>query len=296
MKAMIQPKLAGRYLMVAVKPDGTERHLAEFDNLLTDVGLNQIGVGTPFGWAQVGSGSVAPANTDTALQTHVASTNSNTASATGVQSATPYYGWVRQTYRFAAGVAAGNLSEVGIGWGTSGNLLSRSLIKDSDDNPTTITVLSDEVLDITYELQIYPPDADVDFDVTISGVTYACVLRAAGVTGNQWDPSFMPAYGGSQGFAVALVQGPIGPITAMPSGGSYANVNATMDAYSNNSLTRTGVASYTLDQGNSVDGIAAVVIQSQFAGTYQVSFTPPIPKDNTRVLSLNCSLSWARKV
>ena len=67
----------------------------------------------------------------------------------------PYYRWAKVTWRFGQGVAAGNISEVGLGWGNS-NLWNRALIKDANGNPTTITVLSDEYLDVVSEIRDYP--------------------------------------------------------------------------------------------------------------------------------------------
>ena len=49
----------------------------------------------------------------------------------------------------------GDVAEVGF-FNTSSVLFSRALIKDSEGNPTTLTLLADEQLFITYEFRKYP--------------------------------------------------------------------------------------------------------------------------------------------
>src|SRR5574337_1573872 len=180
-------RLAGKFSLVAHKLDGSSRVLAEwFDNLIVDNGLNRIGTGSYMDQCYVGTGSTAPTNADTALEMQVASTSSIHATTSGTSTSPPYYGYSRRTFRFGVGAAAGNLTEVGVGWYSGTNMLfSRALIKDIDGNPTTVTVLSDEVLDVAYEFRNYAPPADsAPYVVTISGVDYTFVTRAASVTGN----------------------------------------------------------------------------------------------------------------
>ncbi|HIQ53190.1 MAG TPA: hypothetical protein EYH51_08015, partial [Pseudomonas pachastrellae] len=177
----------GWYKFEAVRPDGTKRVLADwFPNLITDAGLERMASNSDWlGYCQVGSGNNPPNVLDTALANRVGSSNTAQASASGAQAEEPYFCWQRRTVRFAEGVAAGNLSEVGMGWTSSGNLFSRALILDSEGNPTTITVAADEILDVTYEFRFYPRLTDVTGSVTLTGNiagTYDYVMRAASVT------------------------------------------------------------------------------------------------------------------
>ncbi len=94
-------------------------------------------VGDYMSTCMVGSGNAAPAETDTALQARASTSNINVQS--NNSNVSPRYGWRRRTFRFAAGAAAGNLSEVGVGWTTTA-VFSRALILDGSGNPTTITV------------------------------------------------------------------------------------------------------------------------------------------------------------
>src|SRR5690606_8917143 len=132
-----------------------------------------------------------------ALGSRIASSNTVPSNTAGTTSAAPYYTWMRKTFRFAAGVATGNLSEVGISWLTTGALFSRALILDSGGLPTTITVLADEVVDVTYEFRIMAKTDDETGSVTFTGSiggTYDWTMRSVSVATNSnnngWNIAF----------------------------------------------------------------------------------------------------------
>lgn len=286
--------VAGKFRMVAIKPDGTERILADwFDNLITNAGLDRLATGsTVMSQAVVGSGNTAPANSDTSLAVAVAVTGTVTTTANGSSSSAPYFGWYRNTYRFSAGVATGTLREIGVGWNYgSGGLFSRALIKDSNGDPTSVVVLADEVVDVTYELRLYAPSSDATFDVDISGTTYSCVLRASYVTSSYWVP--MRAGGAMADTYVRAYSGDIGTITQQPSGTQNA-IDVTWDQYVPGSYELNAVFTAQLTHANFAGGIKSVAFQSSWLGTYQCSFTPAIPKDANKVLTLDATISWAR--
>lgn len=293
---------AGRFKLEAVNAETGERRVLApwFNNLITDAGLNRIGTGPIGGYCHVGTGTAAPAVTDTALAAKLAHTTSAISGVTSGSATMPYYGSRVQVFRFGVGVASGNLSEVGVGYSATA-LFSRTLIKDSSGNPTTITVLPSEYLDVTYELRMYAPVADVPFSVVISGVTYTGVVRAADAT--TFSGSTDPWYGGylfGSGASLGAVQsraynGAIGAANTVPSGAVSFLGSPSNNAYSNNSLQLTGTVTAALGAGNLAGGISALVIYTTL-GAFQMSFSPAIPKDATKVLSVGITLSWARKV
>ena len=290
-----ETQCAGWFKIEAIRPDGTRRVLADwFPNLILNGGLDRMGANSDYlTWCQVGSGSTAPVATQTALVNRIAGTNTQLANVSGAQASAPYYGWYRRTYRFAQGVAAGNLSEVGVGWATSGSLFSRALILDGGGSPTTITVLSDEVLDVTYELRRYPGTVDLTGTVVLDGVTYNWVSRAAGVTG-----AFSWAVAGAMDLDQAFAyNGDIGAVTASTPSGTSGNLSTTPLAYSSGSYTRAATVSAGLNDSNLSGGIRSIMIKSNPDGTgrYQIQFDPAIPKDNTKVLSLTIQHTWARR-
>lgn len=299
-----QMQIAGFFKIEAVNEEtGDRRVLADwFPNLILNQGLNRLGQSTPYAadYCQVGTGSTAPTVTDTQLQTLVASTgNVQSLSESYVAGPPPYQRAVR-TYRFATGAAAGNLSEVGVGWGTSGaTLFSRALIKDGSGNPTTITVLSTEALDISYELRNYPPTTDVTGSVTISGTSYSYTIRAANITSNtSWGARWAVDRGfGVSGTnsAAAAYNGSIGSTTSTPSGISSSASGYTPAAYSNNSYKKGGTITFGLNNGNLAGGIKSLLTGGEYSSLFQIEFTPTIDKTASKVLTLDFEVSWARR-
>lgn len=294
---LIKNGLAGRYKILVRKEDGSvKQETAWFDNLITDAGINRMGHGGVGTQAYVGSSST-PANVvDVALQSLVASTSSVINDVAGNTNVSPYYGWARRTFRFATGVATGNLSEVGVGWGAG--LFSRAIIVDLAGNPTTITVLSDESLDVIYELRLYPPLADNTFTCDISGVTYTCVRRASRVTSESWAPINIFGAGILGLYYITAFNGVIGSITTAPNGSTYSKNSAGFGVYTDYTYNITIPLEFGLTEGNVSGGISALELTqsggSQTGGSFQISFSPAIPKDATKTLNLTFQISWAR--
>lgn len=299
--------MSGHFVMEKLKVDAngtpieaSRIKVAEFDNLITNQGLNRIGTNNDWLAAiQVGSGTATPAVTDTGLQTFVAGTTLSQASTSAAQPSPPYYTTRSVTRRFNAGAAAGNLSEVGIGWAATGStLFSRALILDGGGVPTTITVLSDEVLDVTYELRIYPPASDSTGNITVTGVgTISVTTRAALVTtAGTWGIADSGATGGFEVTnSCTAYTGGIGAITAEPSGTS-ANVNQSTNAYVSNSLQRTGSAVFGLAVANfNIASVASSMGLTAAFGRMQYGFGTSIPKTSATTLTLNFTHAWARR-
>lgn len=157
MQVNMHSQIGARFKLVAHKGDGVPtRETDWFNNIVLDAGLERMSVGTWISRCCVGTGNTTPAVTQTALASFLASTTSiNSTSAELQTTTTPYYRGVTLTWRFSEGVAAGNISEVGMGWGNT-TLWNRALVLDANRNPTTITVLSDEYLDVVAEIREYP--------------------------------------------------------------------------------------------------------------------------------------------
>lgn len=292
-------QMAGHFKMVAhtLDDDGniaSSRVLADwFPNLITDGGLDRIATASFLDWCQVGTGNSTPVNAATSLDNRIASTSTIQADNSATRSSTPYYAYQQRTFRFAAGAAAGNLSEVGVGWASAGSLFSRALILDGGGSPTTITVLSTEVLDVFYEFRIYPPTVDGSGSVVIGGVTYTITSRAAFVTSpNYWDVPSSGVF--SNTILTSAFNGAIGAITSGPTGSSSAPSSTSVGAYSNGSKQRNLTISWGLNNGNLSGGISTVLLYTSMGST-QFGISPAIPKDNTKTLDLNFTVSWARK-
>src|SRR5690606_1520304 len=142
--------LAGEYKIVARKADGSgDRILADwFSNLITDAGLDNVVSGGWKAFCHIGTGTLAPVESNSSLQTPVASTSSRSNVVTTNAGAPSYYSQSSVDYTFPVG--AGTYTEVGVSnkAHTDGTqlLFSRALIVDGSGNPTSITVLADEYL------------------------------------------------------------------------------------------------------------------------------------------------------
>lgn len=157
MQVNMHSQIGARFKLIAHKGDGVPtRETDWFNNIVLDAGLERMSVGTWISRCCVGTGNTTPAVTQTALARFLASTTSINSTSTELQTTTtPYYRGVTLTWRFSEGVAAGNISEVGMGWGNT-TLWNRALVLDANGNPATITVLSDEYLDVVAEIREYP--------------------------------------------------------------------------------------------------------------------------------------------
>ena len=296
----INTGVSGHFTMMTTNTKtGEQKVVASFPNLILDAGLERMGTGSYLDVCRVGSGTSLPTVLQTQLDAKIASTNTKQATLTGAQATPPYYGWKRTTFRFAAGTATGNLSEVGVGWGnttTDNFLFSRALILDGGGLPTTINVLADEVLDVIYELRLYPPLTDtVVTGLNLGLSTHTATVRAASVT----DGAF---WGADLGYQVEFVgnvwthlyNGTIGAITTTPSG-SFSGTDPTNLSYSTLSRTKKSNLNLGLNSSNLAGGIASLDTQTTI-GRYQIGFSPAIDKTASRILRLDLQVSWGRYV
>jgi len=273
-------------------------------NLITDAGLDYMGNNNNYlSWCQVGSdaGSSLPlANNNTALGAKITGAHSNILNGSAVianaQDGGQWYTAVTKTFRFDAGVATGTVAEVGVGWANTGSLFSRAIV-----TPSAITVLADEVLDVTYEFRYYVPTADDNGSVVLNGVTYYYLSRAAEADNTAyWSNT---ASGKTQGLVNGILtySGGLGAITALPTSASGTGGTNVVASYVGSSYSRSLTATWGLSQGNAAGGIGAIGIRFGIGG-YQVGFyesdlttLKPIPKTASNTLNLTFSYSWGRR-
>lgn len=285
---------------IRLDDDGNEvsrRELAPwFPNLITNAGLNRAGTNADYlNWCQVGTGNTAPNVNDTALQSFSMGTQTlNGAVVNGSLAVSPYYAYSTRIFRFSAAVSNLNLTEVGVGWGSPGSLFSRALIVDALGNPITLTLLTGEILDVTYQLRNYPPLSDVTGNVTISAVNYSYTLRASDVTNNgPWSANAPTAFWTTFYLAVVGYDGNIGAITASPTGNTVAGFPTSNGSYTAGNYYKDETLTAGLSVGNLAGGIKSFKLTYNM-GVFQVQFSPNIPKNNTNQLSLTFRLAWTR--
>jgi hypothetical protein len=273
----------------------------EFENLILDNGLELMKSTDFLGYICVGSGSTAPAVTDTALKTFIAA--KNTSVSTGPHDFTPTdYPWTsaKVTCEFDKGAAAGNLSEIGVGKYAS-SLLCRSLIKDEAGNPDTITVTADEYLGITYYWRVY---SDLTYRKTdtfvIDGVTYTTVSMVARVNPMQaelWNEDGPFTKTEYNYLRIASYGGPIGDPGSPPAGTN----NASASAYINLNDDVAGhavetVASIGLDDLNqqNITALLMSAYSTYYVNEVKCSISPPLTKTSDYTGTIAFKLSWGR--
>lgn len=284
---------------------GETRVLADwFGNTILNNGRNRMGTSSDwFNACQVGTDNTAPTPDNTGLLGYLAGTSTVEETQSAAQGSEPYYGWKRKRFRFTVGTTAGNLNEVGVGWGTSGSVLaSRALIVDIDGNQTTVTPLADEILDVWCEFRIYPPLIDVTGTVDFNGEAYNYTIRASQVTQDAWGDFIGDRIGvynpGPTGQDWVAYDGTIGTILQAPNGTtSNGTDNPYNGTYSNNSYENFMYLPVNISGFNfGSTGFRSVRILTK-AGYYQTEFSrvsdgEKVLKTNTSTMTLTWKISW----
>lgn len=300
----------------------------EFSNLITDTGLDTLGQTTPagvvIGRCYVGTGNTAPAVTQTGLTNFLLKPGSanrtyasleRVAQGTDVTDPTKPFWWRKVRYVFAPGDVEGNVSEVGIFRYDHTVMWSRELVRDLSGNPTSVTVLIDEYLEVRYEVRVYPNMASDVRTVNVLGVNHT-------VTTMPWLTDIVTSTsgrvlleGGNSGIGIAdyyqgpdftdryiynLTAGNIGtPFTAPPTrvGGNSISqaggISATVSPYVSGSRSNSIVYTVPPALGNLVGGYGLMVVHTS-VGNWKISFSPNLPKNSDRSFSNALTISWGR--
>ena len=301
MNVQINNSVGARFKLVARKASTEEitRETGWFKNIVLDTGLNRMSVGTWIDRVRVGSGNSTPIASQTQLDNTLASTTTVLSGSQSISKQTtisPYYVAAKLTYRFAEGVAAGNISEVGCGWGAGLDLWNRALVKDLNGDPTTITVLSDEFLDVIVEVRYYPTQSfSGNFNLLnkngqiVSSHTYTGLPQFA-------EPSSV-GFGQVLGDRIYTYSGSMNDVNASPS--SLLGNSPTNSTYPS-PKTLTCASSFPLNISNgsikTVYQVFSTVSNTNYdqGSVYKFEIDPPIVKTSLMVLSFKFSISWNR--
>lgn len=316
---MIRAEMSGRFRLESFKRDSkgrkhSVRELTDwFPNIITNSGLDYVA--THYGWcnyAFVGTDNTTPAATDLELGNRIAVSSQGSQNGTStVLGVSPYYSERTVVRRFGEGVAAGNLSEVGLGWSSSAlePIFCRALILDGGGNPTTITVLSDEYLDVYYEIRYYPIITDVTGTVVFTGNiggSYDYIFRRASLLTDQnpigsgiYNQLMIPfnSWGGNDGpYYWESFYGNIGTMFNMPtsqitSSNAFSPSNS---SYVNGTYTLTATLTFGLTQSNHASGIRSIYFPWGVK-YHQIQFDPAIPKTSNDIVTLTIRQQWARR-
>ena len=307
----MQVGLYGEVKVIVKRADDTVRlDTGFFPNVITNLGLDAIGNDNDlFNYCSVGGGNSKPLNTNTKLDNFLAVGSQ-------ISSESKYdYDPVRDTefykcsrtvgYRFE-GLDNKNISEVGlVGDYASGQhpAYTRTLIKNSAGEPTVITVLSGEILELQYRLwQVFDvKDKDQVVTAMIDGVEvpFNVKIRLAGVGGNLGGSWSYAAVGAHLTFwgnnYHRFGTGELGEITGQNSGlTSYFGLS--WEAYQPSTYKRKFYVNASITEA--VHPIRSFLFFTGL-GAYQVRFGTvdgdlPIDKTNQDILQLGFEMSWGR--
>lgn len=304
----------GWFRIEKMKSDGNGSPIAStrtvvadwFPNLITDSGLDLLAVTKYLRACHVGSGSDSPAISDARLKNWIGSTDTrfNQVSDTNEKEG---YGYTRITYRFEVGSAVGNISELGIADDYSKDkytLFSRALVLDQDGKPTSITILPDEVLDVTYELRLYIPTVDNSGDITLSGsnATHHWTSRAIYCKGGQSPWSYMLGFPFSHTesnlFSFGIVAHSqvklLDLSSSIPPSGSLHFTSAASKPYTSGTHEIAYDFFADIDSCNFNEGIGWIAVTTTL-GAYQWMLDPPIKKNTTNKLKITMRFAWSRR-
>lgn len=270
---------------VKLQISGGERGTIDYpwqDNMIVDAGFIALASGpnnSNYDMLQVfkvGASSQPVASTDTDIVLKIAE-GERTGSSNGWDN-DGQFGWSRSVRAFPRGAAAGNISELTVG-GRSG-ILSRVLVKDALGNPTTITVLSDEVLTVTWELRRYwsvPSDFSLEYDDDgVTKTTSVSFLPLADI------PKTLSSGIGAGGFEAH------GGSLVSSSGGVF--ISETVSSFSE-AQGNPAVSKLSTTTTNSASSACRAL---PFIANY-ATFSPPIAKTSEFALSIYWRLTLTRR-
>lgn len=296
---------SGEYSLTVKRPDGTQVQTPWFKNVITNIGLDRLGVGSPINFARVGTGTSTPSILNTVLDAQIAGSASGSTSSSVNLGAPSYNAQHTFSFTFNQGAVVGNITEIGVGWdaANTATLFSRALILDTGGNPISVSVTAIDQLTVFYRLTIIPQLTDVTGVVNISGTPYNYTGRIAQV-GSFFNSAFFTSGGSivtmntnAGVFNLYGTGATLGGITGNPSAASSTgiNVSASYGSYTTGNYYRDATANLSTALGNTSGGIAALRVPLASTGMYyQYLFNPIIPKDNTKTFSMTFRVSWAR--
>lgn len=305
--------MAGEFRCVVKRADGSKKLDTGYQkNLILNQGLDFFGGGQGsqiLQYCVIGSGNSQPSYTQNKLDNAVVGVvGSAFSSKTDYDAARDgnLYKTNRVLKYLFSGLNNVNISEVGLASNYSDSaayyLCTRALIKDSSGNPTTITVLSGEILEIYYKLWAVFDITDKTGQVNLldgvgGNIAYNYKTRLANVGSSGFQAGYYITLNSSNSASIHYSAGvDLSAITAAPSGNSVAISNYTENSYQKGSYKKV----FTLNFNIAIANDKNRVLFMSFAGFYwQIRFgsvadDSPINKTSTQTLAIPVEVSWSR--
>lgn len=318
--------MAGEFRVVVKRADGSVKTDTGYQkNLILNQGLDFFGGGNGsnmMAYCVIGSGNSTPNYTQNKLDTAVLGVSGTTSSTKYDYNAATdgnlYKTNKVRKYSFT-GLNNVNVSELGLAStysnATTYYLCTRALIKDSQGNPTTITVLSGEILEIYYKLWSVYDTTDKTSQINVldavgGSVPYNYIVRLANVgTIDSLTNSPMADWTGLSAdfdfsyhnYILSLSNNNLGSINSVPSGGTdIATSNGcsiSQSVYKNGDYKKILTVTFETSTGND-KAIRSLYLRTKM-GFWQIRFgsvadDSPITKTSTQTLTIPVEFSWGR--
>lgn len=285
--------LSGHFDIVKKDKDGNVIAKYGFDNLILNSGLDLVGKYVDksmdyLDYCFVGTGNSEPNTNQINVDNQLARVRFNNPSSNKILTDDETAVIYTRKYRFDENTANGNISEIGIGEYVSNKstLFCRTLIKSPNGNPTVITKLQGEILEVTYTLKVSVDTKDNIGMVQIGNKQYRYTARISRNNSSIY-------------YQATAYDGNIRDINNNPSG-NYVNINRQYQPYINGGYHIDIAIPFSIDQANWNTGIRSISVRSLFDWWWQVQFdgvddNSAIPKNNTQKLNITFEQSWGRK-
>lgn len=295
------------------KADGTlARESAKFNNIVLNQGLDLMSSQQWSNYCAVGTGNSTPTATQTGLDALQAYTNTEGTTRGTTQfyddPVAPYFVETK-SYAFAAGTFNNiNLQEISIGRITNEVFVAwnRALIRDVNGDPTTLTILADEILEVIAEVHYYP---DITKRTTVIDVFDKLNLvgqytittqprQLADVNAMYAFSIIEPCTYRSEGLLLSTSGWSEDMYTSIDYSRTFYRLDGygytytkVIDPYVAGSYTRTHHITLPINHANGSLGLIQIC---STLGWQQYKIEPPLVKTNVQTLTLSFTYSWGR--
>lgn len=297
-------KLSGIITMRKGRNPESMVEVAKFPNMILDSGLRLFRSTTEFmTYVNVGSSSVAVLPSQTGLQNKLHHSNTTVGKdITGADTSDPVDQFVYRirTLRIPPKGAPYNVAEVGFGSDTNNTCYNRALVL-QDGNPTSISVLGDEYLDVTLEVRLYPPATDFTGTLTPTGKdleerTWVARVGMGTAAGTLQYGSSWGLQGGRQALYAIASSAALPGRYSRPSDSLAANrSNPKGAANSSSDASTTIIIVFPLNAANLTGGVRTIGMYSGERFDFNFEFDPPFMKTTEDILTFTFKYTWGRK-
>lgn len=172
--------VSGEYSFYKRKLDGRIEPCGSVKNIILAGGVARLNTANKPNRMSVGTGTAQEDFNQTSLGAELLSTTNRISNVWGYGAEPDYHSWGREIYQFDAQPTAYTITEVG--FGPADDLFSRSLIRDMNGTPTSISVLAGEFLYVHYTLRRFHNQPPVEGILNINGVGHSYTMVPGGLS------------------------------------------------------------------------------------------------------------------